>query len=88
MTVLILPRGVCVADCLLNLRNALIGGDVRGPCRVQGLILLRFFAYVIIKTVFFDNYFNEYSLQNGVHFTERNSNTYNAKKTEKRSCGG
>ena len=71
MTVLNLPRGVCVADCLLNLRNALIGGDVRGPCRVQGLILLRFFAYVSIKTVFLTIIFmnihsqTEYILQKG-----------------------
>lgn len=37
-------RHLRAADKLsLNLRNALIDEDVRGPCRVQGLILLRFF---------------------------------------------
>ena len=42
-----------------NLQNALIGEDVRCLCRVQGLILLRFFAKRHVKTVFFDNLFYE-----------------------------
>lgn len=36
-----------------NLQNALIGEDVRCLCRVQGLILLRFFALRYAKTVIF-----------------------------------
>lgn len=40
-----------------NLRKALIGVDVRVPRRVQGLVLLRFFAYGSAKTAFFDNSF-------------------------------
>ena len=39
------------------MRNALIDGDVRGPCRMQGLVLLRFFAECYAKTVLFDNLF-------------------------------
>lgn len=45
VTVFGLPDGVCVRQThLSNWKNALIDGDVRGPHRVQGLILLRFFA--------------------------------------------
>jgi hypothetical protein len=36
-----------------NLQNALIGEDVRCLCRVQGLVLLRFFALRYAKTVIF-----------------------------------
>ena len=43
----------------LNLRNALIGEDVRGPCRVQGLILLRFFMLYDERSVIFDKLFFE-----------------------------
>lgn len=36
-------RHLCAADALFNLKKALIDEDVRGPRRVQGLVLLRFF---------------------------------------------
>jgi hypothetical protein len=50
-------RHLRAAETPQNLKNALIGEDVRGPCRVQGLILLRFFAYGIKKTAFFNSHF-------------------------------
>ena len=45
---------LCASDMLLNLKDALIDGDVRGPCRVQGLVLLRFFAERYSKNGVFD----------------------------------
>ena len=59
MTVLFSARRrLRAADTLYpNLKNALIDEDVRGPRRVQGLVLLRFFAKRPLKTVFVDNFF-------------------------------
>lgn len=61
MTVLFSARRrLRAADTLYpNLKNALIDEDVRGPRRVQGLVLLRFFAYCGAKTVFFNSHFFE-----------------------------
>ena len=52
-------RRLRAADLPLNLKNALIDEDVRGPRRVQGFVLLRFFAQCGAKTVIFDILFIE-----------------------------
>ena len=60
MTVFSARRHLRAADLFCsNLKSALIDGDVRGPRRVQGLILLRFFAQRSAKTVIFDTLFVE-----------------------------
>ena len=71
-----------------NLKNALIDEDVRGLRRVQGLVLLRFFAYRRAKTAFFESLFWKYYLLNGEDFIdnlyfESNTNLFPKQEVEK-----
>ena len=52
----------CGGSLYHNLQKALIDGDVRGLHRVQGLVLLRFFAPRYAKTVIFDTCFFKFYL--------------------------